>query len=120
MYVAFADRQRTPCRHCRHMESVDPQTSIASCGLPDGPKCLVTARDGCLRWEREPGIGDDDWNPKPPPFVHAPVPRPRNVSRDGWWTESQRPRRPAPPPKVIPILEPKRDPFGGMFNWDED
>ena len=39
------------------MESVDPQTSIACCGLPDGPKSLVTARDGCLRFERDPRRG---------------------------------------------------------------
>ena len=65
MYLAPATRPRTPCWH---MESVDPQTSIACCGLPDGPKCLVTARDGCIRFEREPGIDDDDWNPRPPPF----------------------------------------------------
>ena len=54
-----------PYWQCGQMESVDPQTSIACCGLPDGSKCLVTARDGCLRFEREPGI-DDDWNPEPP------------------------------------------------------
>ena len=102
------------------MESVDPQTSIACCGLPDGPRCLVTARDGCLRFEREPGIDDDDWDPKSPPFVPAPAARTRNASRDGWWTEPRRPRRLAPPPKVIPIRVPTRDPFGGMFNWNED
>ncbi len=102
------------------MESVDPQTSIARCGLPDGPKCLVTARHGCVRFEREPGIDEDDWDPKPPPFVPAPTPRPRNVSRDGWWTEPPRPRRPAPAHRVVQILVPQRDPFGGLFNCNED
>ena len=94
MYLSPVDRPRTPCWHCRHMESVDPQTSIACCGLPDGPQALVTARDGCLRFEREPGIDDDDWNPKPLPFMPSPAPRQRNVSRDGWWTEPRRPRSP--------------------------
>jgi hypothetical protein len=78
---------------------------------------MVCGRDGCGRWEREPGI-DDDWNPKPPPFVPTPAPRALNVSRDGWWTELRRPRSPAP--KVIPILTPQHDPFGGLFNWDDD
>lgn len=39
------------------MESVDPQKSIACCGLSDGPRALVTARDGRLQIEREPGHG---------------------------------------------------------------
>jgi hypothetical protein len=102
------------------MESVDPQTSIACCGLPNGPKALVTARDGCLRFEREPGIDDDDWNPEPPLFVPASATRSPSVSRDGWWTEPRRPRRPPPVQKVVPILVPQRDPFGGLFNWDDD
>jgi hypothetical protein len=102
------------------METVDPQTHISRCGLPDGPKCLVTARNGCMRFEREPGIDDDDWDPTPPLFVPAPEPRARNVSRDGWWTEPRRPRRLAPMQKVIPILVSARAPFGGMFDWDDD
>jgi len=65
-------------------------------------------------------IDGNDRNPKPPPFVRAAAPRPRNVSRDGWWTEPRRPRRPAPVQKVIPTLMSQRDPFGGIFNWDED
>jgi hypothetical protein len=100
------------------MESVDAQTHIARCGRDDGPKCKVTARDGCLQWEREPGVDDDDWDPMPPLFVRHPAKR--NASRDGWWTEPRRPRRIEPMQKVIPILVPQRDPFGGLFNWDED
>jgi|GEM_PF-3037075 len=56
MYIRPSDRPRTPYWHCRHMESVDLQTSIAHCGLPDGPKCPVTTRDERMRWEREPGL----------------------------------------------------------------
>jgi hypothetical protein len=43
----------------------------------------------------------------------------RNRGTDGWWTEPARPRRPAPPTQVGPLPVPARDPFGGMFNWDE-
>ncbi len=102
------------------MASVDPQTQIAQCGKSGRPNCMVTARDGCVEWEREPGIDDDDWNPVPPPFQPAPALRARNVSRDGWWTEPARPRGAAPASKVIPTLVPRRDPFGGLFNWQDD
>ena len=40
------------------------------------------------------------------------APPPRNRSRDGWWTELARPRRPAAPPKVVPILVPVGHAYG--------
>jgi len=80
-----------------------------------------TIREGCSRCALSLGTFDDgDWNPKPPPFVPAPAQRPRNLSVDGWRTEPRRPRRPAPVQKVIPILVPQRDPFGGLFSWDDN
>jgi len=34
--------------------------------------------------------------------------------------EPPRPRRSVPLTKIIPILAPTRDPFGGMFDWNDD
>ena len=110
------------------MISVEPRSTIVQCGR-DGrekPRCFSRGGgNGCDAWEREPGIDDDDWDPPGVPRIGAYVPEPpsaprsRSQGRDGWWTEPRRPRPPAPAAKVIPILVPQRDPFGGMFNWDE-
>lgn len=112
------------------MRALEPRSGIVTCGRgggTSGPSSFSRgASGGCESWEREPGIDDDDWDPegiaviapwKPEPPA---APRQRSTGRDGWWTEPRRPRRPAPVQKVVPILVPQRDPFGGMFNWDEE
>jgi hypothetical protein len=110
----------TPCRYCRHFRSIDLSSRIATCA-PAG--CMLHARDGCSKFEREPGVDDNDWKPPEGPVeAWKPIaaPAPRNRGRDGWWTEPRRPRRPAPQPPVVPILVRPRDPFGGLFNWNDD
>lgn len=126
--MASQTASRTPCWHCKHMISVEPRSTIVQCGRSkDGGPTSFTrgGGKGCDAWEREPGIDDDDWDPagvpRLGPYVPEQPPQPRARSRgtDGWWTELPR-RRAAPPPRVIPILLSTRDPFGGMFNWDDD
>ena len=114
---------RTPCWHCRHMTSVDARTGIAHYGRERESTWRTRGSEGCEWWEREPGIDDDDWNPVGSPAIAPyrpdPPPPPRDRGRDGWWTEPRRPSRPVAPqaPAYVP---PARDPFGGMFNWQED
>lgn len=110
----------TPCWYCKHVIAVDPRSAIASCTLH---KMCARSSDGCTNYERVPGIDDDAWSPlmiKIGPYVPEAAPAPRARGRDGWWTEPRRPRRPpSPEPKIIPNL-PSRDPFGGLFNWNDD
>jgi len=119
MFRPDTTKPRTPCWHCRHMISVEAVSSVVRCGVGEHPRCMVLGREGCAQWEREPGIDDDDWNPVPPPFTHPPPQRARNVSRDGWWTEPPRQRRAESPALPVYAL-PARDPFGGLFNWQDD
>jgi hypothetical protein len=111
------------------MVSIEPRSTIVTCGRISRASPSSFSRGGaggCEAWEREPGIDDDDWDPAGIPVIapwkpEPPVaPRQRSTGRDGWWTEPRRPRRPALVQKVVPVLVPQRDPFGGMFNWDED
>ena len=114
---------RTPCWHCRYMISVDARTTIAHCGREREPTWRTSGSQGCDWWEREPGIDDDDWNPVGSPAIAPykpdPAPPPRDRGRDGWWTEPK--RSPRPPVPLAPVFVlPARDPFGGMFSWNDD
>lgn len=111
------------------MISVEARSTIVRCGRPSSSPTTTFSRggaNGCDTWEREPGIDDDDWDPhgvpRIGPYVPEPPPAPRARSRgtDGWWTELRRLPRAAPVPPVIPILVAARDPFGGMFDWNDD
>lgn len=110
----------TPCWYCLHVIAVDPATSIANC-LKHPYNCHP--EQGCMDYERVPGVDDDGWTPlrsRIAPWKPEPEPAPRSRGNDGWWTEPPRPRR---PPRVIPVVLislPQRDAFGGMFNWDDD
>ena len=110
---------KTPCWYCKHLDSIDERTRIATC-KPIG--WTVHSRDGCGEFEREPGVDDDAWEPggsSIAPYKPDPSPAPRQRGVDGWWTEPPRPpRSPAPPP--IPIVLATRDAFGGLFNWNDD
>ena len=108
------------------MISVEAARGLVVCALPgsNGTPHRTGASSGCERWEREPGIDDDDWNPvddsRIAPYVPPPLPAARSRGNHGWWTEPPRPRR---TPKIIPVVPvhvPPRDPFGGMYNWDEE
>ena len=111
------------------MVSINARASIASCGRDRqrGPLYKTSAGAGCDAWEREPGIDDDDWNPpgtpRIGPCVAEPPPslRSRSQGRDGWWTEPERPRRPSARESTsAPIRLAVSDPFGSMFNWQDD
>lgn len=112
------------------MRSVDARPGVVICGLTRGGGNMgnqLHGKAGCDKWEREPGIDDDDWDPPGTPriadYVPEPTPAPRacRQGRDGWWTEPARPRRPpAREPVALPIRVAARDPFGGMFNWQDD
>ena len=88
----------------------------------------LRGKDGCGEWEREPGIDDDDWDPPGTPTIGPyradppSAPRARSRGTDGWWTESRRSPRPVPPPAPEPAFRAQvaRDPFGGLFNWQDD
>jgi hypothetical protein len=88
----------TPCWYCRHFVSLDLSSRIAACALVG---CMVRSRDGCSRFEREPGVDDDDWAP-PEAMVAAWRPEQAQEQRDrggdGWWMEPPRPRRPRTAP----------------------
>ena len=125
--MASATAPSQPCWHCKHMISVDARSTIVQCGRA-GPVSSFSrgGKNGRDAWEREPGIDDDDWDPPGTPLIapykaeQAPQPRGRSRGADGGWTEPPRPRRPAQPTKVVPIVVPTRDPFGGLFNWNDD
>jgi len=127
--MASATPPRTPCWHCRRMVSVDARSTIVQCGRSGGIASFSRGgASGCDAWEREPGIDDDDWDPAGVPRIGPyvpeppPVPRSRSQGRDGWWTEPPRPRRPVPLPAPGPVIVAllARDPFGGLFNWQDD
>ena len=122
---------RTPCWHCKHMHSIEPRAGIAVCSLAlegGGRANQLRAGLGCSRWEREPGIDDDDWDPPGTPVIGRYVPEPplapraRSQGRDGWWTEPPRPRRAVAPAAhdslIVALLT--RDPFRGYFLQDDD
>ena len=113
------------------MRSITARSGIAVCGLARGGGDMANqsrASLGCDRWEREPGIDDDDWDPpdtsKIAPYVpdSSPAPRARSRGKDGWWTEPARPQRPTPPPAQDPFTLAflTRDPFRGYFLQDDD
>lgn len=110
------------------MRSVDAPRGLVDCGLlgSNGTPHRTRAGSGCERWEREPGIDDDDWDPPGTPRIAPwtpeapPAPRARRAGHDGWWTEPARPRRPAPTAMPTQIHLLTTDPFGGLFNWDDD
>jgi hypothetical protein len=111
------------------MISVESRSTIVQCGRDGAGQTICFSRggrQGCDAWEREPGIDDDDWDavgiPRINPNARPEQPlaqRARSRGTDGWWTEPPRPRRP-PAPQPIPIQVVTRDPFGGIFDWDED
>ncbi len=76
------------------MTRFDARTSISHCA--HAPTGTVHGRAGCMRWKREPGIDDEPAAfHYPPELPEIPKTEPwRPVSRDGWWTEPPRPRRP--------------------------
>jgi len=110
------------------MIDVEPRTAIVNCGRPTASPTSTFTRGstGCQLWEREPGIDDDDWDPPGSPRIGRykpeprPAPRARSGGVDGWWSEPPQSRRPAAPVHVTPALVPTRDPFGGLFNWNDD
>ena len=112
----------TPCWWCQHFNSIDPRSEVVSCALLGSS---TKARQGCGSYERVPGVDDDEWSPVrisiAPYQPDAPsAPRARSHGSDGWWTEPARSRRPAPVIAVVPVLVPARDPFGALFNWQDD
>jgi len=112
----------TPCWWCQHFNCIDPRSEVVSCGLHGSS---TKGCQGCGSYERVPGVDDDGWSPiriRIAPFKTDPQPSPpaRRTGRDGWWTEAPRTRRPAPPARVVPILVPAHDPFGALFNWQDD
>ncbi len=109
----------TPCWYCQHLTSIDARSRIATCE-PVG--WTVHSGGECSRYEREPGVDDDGWElgrSTIARYVPESPAAPPNRGRDAWWTEPPRPRRIAPPSQVVPILVPVRDPFGGLFNWND-
>lgn len=112
----------TPCWYCEYFKSIDTRSGVVSCSRRGWSN---KAGDGCDTFLRVPGVDDDGWSPLQRMIVPAapapvPPPRARRAGADGWWTEPRRAPRPTPvAQQVVALFVPVRDPFGGLFDWDD-
>lgn len=61
-----------PCWHCRHFLGIDVAGGCARCGADGRLHSRAQPAQGCVFFEREPGVDDDPL--QPPPGLRRPLP----------------------------------------------